>query len=216
MAVTIAPTKSNLIKSKSSLELSKKGYELLDKKRTVLIKEMFVYVDKAKNMHKEIYDVIEQGYAALQKANITLGVKNVEDMSYGIPNDEYFEILPRSIMGVDIPTIKYKKGDVQPTTGFYNTNAAFDEARKRFEEVKLKIYELAELENSIFKLAKEIEKTQKRTNALEYIRIPQFKEEVKFIQEVLEEKEREDFFRLKRLKGMHWDCVPLYFYLIAS
>lgn len=106
-------------------------------------------------------------------------------------------------MGVDIPTVKYNKSEVQPTTGFYNTNAAFDEARKKFEEVKFKIYELAELENSIFKLAKEIEKTQKRTNALEYIRIPKFKEEVKFIQEVLEEKEREDFFRLKRLKGMH-------------
>lgn len=201
MAVSVAPTKSNLIKAKSSLELSKKGYELLDKKRTVLIKEMFVYVDKAKNMHKEIYDVISEGYAALQKANITLGVKNVEDMSYGVPNDEHFDILLRSIMGVDIPTVKYKKSNVQPTTGFYNTNAAFDEAREKFEQVKFKIYELAELENSIFKLAKEIEKTQKRTNALEYIRIPKFKEEVKFIQEVLEEKEREDFFRLKRLKG---------------
>ena len=202
MTVSVAPTKSNLIKAKTSLELSKKGYELLDKKRTVLIKEMFVYVDKAKNMHKEIYDVIAQGYADLQKANITLGVKNVEDMSYGVPNDEHFDILLRSIMGVDIPTVKYNKSEVQPTTGFYNTNAAFDEARKKFEEVKFKIYELAELENSIFKLAKEIEKTQKRTNALEYIRIPKFKEEVKFIQEVLEEKEREDFFRLKRLKGM--------------
>ncbi|HHZ01299.1 MAG TPA: V-type ATP synthase subunit D, partial [Tissierellia bacterium] len=181
--------------------LCEKGYELLDKKRTVLIKEMFVFVDKAKNMHNEIYKVISEGYAALQKANITLGVKNVEDMSYGIPNDEHFEILLRSVMGVDIPSLKYNKNDVQPATGFYNTNAAFDEARKKFEEVKFKIYELAELENSIFKLAKEIEKTQKRTNALEYIRIPHFKEEVKFIQEELEEKEREDFFRLKRLKG---------------
>ena len=201
MAVTVAPTKSNLFKAKSSLELCEKGYELLDKKRTVLIKEMFVFVEKARNVHNEIYKVISEGYAALQKANITLGVKNVEDMSYGIPNDEHFEILLRSVMGVDIPSLKYDKNDVQPATGFYNTNDAFDGARKKFEEVKFKIYELAELENSIFKLAKGIEKTQKRTNALEYIRIPQFKEEVKFIQEELEEKEREDFFRLKRLKG---------------
>lgn len=198
--MAIAPTKSNLIKSKSSLELAIKGYELLDKKRTVLIKEMFLYVNKAKNMHNEIYKVIAEGYSALQNANITLGVKIVEDMSYGLPNDEHFDILLKSIMGVDIPTIKYKRSSIQPSTGFYNTNAAFDEARKKFIEVKYKIYELAELENSIFKLALEIEKTQKRTNALEYIRIPKFKEEVKFIHEVLEEKEREDFFRLKRLK----------------
>lgn len=202
MAVQVAPTKSNLIKAKSSLELSKKGYELLDKKRTVLIKEMFVYVEKARSRNNEIYEVISEGYAALQKANITLGIKNVEDMSYSVPNDEHFDVLLKSIMGVDIPTIKYKKNEeIQPTYGFFNTNAALDEARKKFEEVKIKIYELAELENSIFKLAKEIEKTQKRTNALEYIRIPNFKEEVKYIQEVLEEKEREDFFRLKKLKS---------------
>lgn len=201
MAVQIAPTKTNLIKAKSSLELSKRGYELLNKKRTVLIKEMFAYVEKARNMNKEIYEVIAEGYAALQKANITLGVKNVQDMSYGVPNDEHFDILLRSIMGVDIPTVKYKKSEVQPATNFYNTNAAFDEARKNFKEVRFKIYELTGLENSIFKLATEIEKTQKRTNALEYILIPKLKEEVKFIQEVLEEKEREDFFRLKRLKG---------------
>ena len=201
MAVQIAPTKTNLIKAKSSLDLSKRGYELLNKKRTVLIKEMFAYVEKARAMNKEIYEVIAEGYAALQKANITLGVKNVEDMSLGVPNDEDFDILLRSIMGVDIPTVKYKEIDVQPTTNFYNTNAAFDEARKKFKEVKFKIYDLTGLENSIFKLAKEIEKTQKRTNALEFIIIPRLIEEVKFIQDVLEEKEREDFFRLKRLKG---------------
>jgi V/A-type H+-transporting ATPase subunit D len=201
MAMFVAPTKSNLIKSKSSLELSKKGYELLDKKRNVLIKEMMVYVDKARNMHNEIYDVIKQAYEALQNANITLGVKNVEDISYSVPKDEDFEILLKSVMGVDIPTIKYEFEDITPTYGFYNTSAALDEARKKFIDVKYKIYELSEVENSIFKLAKEIEKTQKRTNALQHIQIPKYKAQVKYIQEVLEEKEREDFFRLKRLKS---------------
>ncbi len=201
MAVLIAPTKSNLIKSKSSLDLSKKGYELLDKKRNVLIKEMMEYVEKARNMHNEIYNVITDAYEALQKANITLGVKNVEDISYSVPINENFEVLLKSVMGVDIPHLKYEKKQIAPTYGFYNTSAALDEARQKFNDVKYKVYELSEVENSIFKLAKEIEKTQKRTNALQHIQIPKYKQQVKYIQEVLEEKEREDFFRLKRLKS---------------
>jgi V/A-type H+-transporting ATPase subunit D len=200
MAMVIAPTKSNLIKAKSSLDLSKKGYELLDKKRNVLIKEMMEFVDKARNMHNEIYNVIADAYEALQKANITLGVKNVEDMSYSIPVDEHFDVLLKSVMGVDIPTVKYKDEKIIPTYGFYNTNSALDEAREKFKGVRFKVYELAEIENSIFKLAKEIEKTQKRANALQHKQIPKYKEQVKYIQEVLEEKEREDFFRLKKLK----------------
>ncbi|MGD9567447.1 MAG: V-type ATP synthase subunit D [Sedimentibacter sp.] len=202
MAVLVAPTKSNLIKAKSSLVLSKKGYELLDKKRNVLIKEMMVWVNKARTMHNEIYEVLEEAYDFLQKANVTLGVKNVEDMSYSIPSEEPFDILLKSVMGIDIPTIKYKqKDEFSPAYGLYNSNASLDEARQKFLIVKEKIYELAEVENSIFKLAKEIQKTKKRTNALKYVQIPKYREMVKYITEVLEEKEREDFFRLKRLKG---------------
>lgn len=201
MAVLVAPTKSNLIKAKSFLILSKKGFELLDKKRNILIKEMMKYVEKARKMQNEIEEVLMEAYGALQRASITLGVKNVQDICYGIPKDEEYEILLRSVMGVDIPTLKYNEKDVEPVYGFYSTNASLDEARQKFNKVKYKIYELAEIENSVFKLAKEIEKTQKRTNALEYIQIPKYKTQVKYIQDVLEEKEREDFFRLKRLKN---------------
>jgi V/A-type H+-transporting ATPase subunit D len=200
MAVLIAPTKSNLMKAKSSLILSKSGFELLDQKRNVLIKEMMDLADKAKNIQADINAIFVEAYDALQLANITLGIKNVEDMTYGIPNDESFEVLLKSVMGVDIPIIKYKQKDILPTYGFYNTNVSLDHARQKFDEVHYKIYALAEIENSIFKLAKEIEKTNKRTNALKHVQIPKYKEQVKQIQEVLEEKEREDFFRLKRVK----------------
>lgn len=202
MAVLVAPTKSNLIKAKSSLVLSRKGYELLDKKRNVLIKEMMVWVNKARTMHNEIYEVLHEAYGLLQTANIVMGVKNVEDISYGVPHEESYEILLRSVMGIDIPTIKYKhEEEFSPAYGLFNTNASLDEARQKFQTVKEKIYELAEVENSVFKLAKEIEKTKKRTNALKYVQIPKYVQQVKYITEVLEEKEREDFFRLKRLKG---------------
>lgn len=201
MAVLVAPTKSNLIKSKASLELSKKGFELLDKKRNVLIKEMMNLVDRAKDIQSKIYVTIQEAYDHLQCVNITLGIKNVENIARSISKDEEFEILLKSVMGVDIPTIKYEETEVVPTYGFHNTNAALDAAAEKFREVKYMMYELAEIDNSIFKLAKEIQKTQKRTNALQHIQIPRYKEQVKYIQEALEEKEREDFFRLKRMKG---------------
>ena len=200
MAVLIAPTKSNLMKAKASLILSKSGFELLDQKRNVLIKEMMDLSDKAKDIQANINVLFAEAYEALQLANITLGIKNVEDMTYGIPNDEAFEILLKSVMGVDIPIIKFKEKDISPAYGFYNTNVSLDHARKKFNEVHYKIYILAEIENSIFKLAKEIEKTNKRTNALKHVQIPKYQAQVKQIQEVLEEKEREDFFRLKRVK----------------
>lgn len=200
MAELITPTKSNLMKAKSLLELSKNGFELLDKKRNVLIREMMNMVGRAQNIQTEIYSTIAEAYQALQMANITLGIRNVEDMSYSIPNDESFEILLKSVMGVDIPTIKYKRQEITPSYGFYNTNISLDTARQKFNEVRYKIYELAEIENSIFKLAKEIQKTNKKANALEHKQIPKYKNQVKYIQEVLEEKEREDFFRLKRIK----------------
>ena len=200
MAVLIAPTKSNLMKAKSSLALSNKGFELLDKKRNVLIREMMNLVGRAKSIQEEMYSTISEAYKALQEANITMGLRDVDDITNSIPADENFEILLKSVMGVDIPTVRYKKNELQPTYGFYNSNISLDIARQKFNEVRYKVYELAEIENSIFKLAKEIEKTNKRTNALEHIQIPKYKEQVKYIQEVLEEKEREDFFRLKKVK----------------
>lgn len=201
MAVLIAPTKSNLIKAKASLELSNKGFELMDKKRNVLIKEMMSLVDRAKNIQSQIYDTITKAYAHLQYANITSGIKNVENIAHSIPKDEEFEVLLKSVMGVDVPMIKYEKTPITPSYGFHSTNPALDAATVCFREVRYMIYELAEIDNSIFKLAKEIQKTQKRTNALQHIQIPRYKEQVKYIQEALEEKEREDFFRLKRVKN---------------
>lgn len=200
MATMVTPTKSNLIRAKSLLALSQSGFELLDRKRNVLIREMMNMVDRAKVIQDEIYSIFADAYQALQVANLTLGIRNVDDIANSIPNDESFEVLLKSVMGVDIPTVRYKRSDVKPAYSFFNSNTSLDQARMKFNEVRYKLYELAQIENSIFKLAKEIEKTNKRTNALEHIQIPKYKEQVKYIQEVLEEKEREDFFRLKKVK----------------
>ena len=105
MAILVAPTKSNLIKAKAALDLSNKGFELLDKKRNVLIKEMMSLVDRAKTIQGEISATLQEAYGQLQNVNITTGIKNVENITRSIPKDEEFEILLKSVMGVDIPTI---------------------------------------------------------------------------------------------------------------
>lgn len=199
----LAPTKANLIKSKSMLNFSVKGYELLDKKRNVLIREMMGLVSRATEVQTKIQDTFETAYDALRFANITLGVENVEEIAISILNTEDYTILSRSVMGVEIPIVKGTEEEKALNYGLFRTNAALDEAVEKFNEIRRLIYELSEIETSVYKLAMEIKKTQKRANALEKIQIPKYKAEVKRITEVLEEKEREDFFRLKKVKSKH-------------
>jgi len=197
----MAPTKANLIKAKSLLGFSSKGFDLLDKKRNVLIREMMGLIDRAGSIQKEIKNVYKEAYEALRFANVTLGVSTVEEIAISIPNSEDYQVLLTSVMGVEIPEVRYKKDPFQVSYGFFRTNAALDTAVRKFRKVRFLTYELAEVETKVYKLAMEIRKTQKRANALEKIQIPKYRALVKKIEDTLEEKEREDFFRLKRVKS---------------
>jgi len=196
----ISYTKTSLIAAQNSLELSKKGYELLDKKRNVLIMTMMSFIEKAEEIQKKVAVVFGDAYEALQTANITMGISNIEQIAQSIPEASGFEILDKSIMGVEIPEIKHQEEKLIHYYSFYHTNTALDVAMQKFHEVKLLLYELSEIEDSVYKLAMEVKRTQKRTNALQNIQIPKYEEIVGKILEVLEEREREDFFRLKVVK----------------
>ncbi len=200
MQENIAPTKANLMTAQVALDFSKKGYELLDKKRNVLIREMMSFMDRAKVIQQKMQGIFKEAYEALIMANITIGINEVNEVAESIPQATEFTILTQSIMGVEIPQIKYEKRELEPYYSFYHTNTALDVALKEFHRVKYLLYELAEIEDSVYKLATEIKRTQKRTNALKNIQIPKYEALVKMISEMLEEKEREDFFRLKVLK----------------
>lgn len=200
MQENVAPTKANLMAAQVALDFSKKGYELLDKKRNVLIREMMSFMDRAKVIQQKMQEIFKEAYEALIMANITIGINEVNEVAESIPQATEFTILTQSIMGVEIPQIKYEKRELEPYYSFYHTNTALDVALKEFHRVKYLLYELAEIEDSVYKLATEIKRTQKRTNALKNIQIPKYEALVKMISEMLEEKEREDFFRLKVLK----------------
>ncbi|MDF2523630.1 MAG: V-type synthase subunit [Clostridiales bacterium] len=203
MDENIANTKTNLISAKATLDLSINGFDLLDKKRSVLIMSMMSFIDKAEEMQNRVAIVFKEAYAALKTANITMGIINVEQISQSVPEVEDFNILVKSIMGVEIPEIQHQKEEIEHYYSFYHTNTALDVAFKKFHEVKELLFELSEIEDSVYKLAMEVKRTQKRANALQNIQIPKYKGIVKSITDVLEEKEREDFFRLKVVKKKH-------------
>lgn len=194
------PTKGNLILAKNSLKLAKQGYELMDKKRNILMRELMDLIDTAKNIQAEIDSTFSSAYRALQEANIEMGIANVNELANTIPEENSIRIKQRSIMGIEIPLVEYDNKPLKPTYTFFQTTLSLDEAAKSFAKVKELTIRLSMIENSAYRLATHINKTQKRANALKNITIPYYSALTVDIQNALEEKEREEFTRLKVIK----------------
>ncbi|AUD62606.1 V-type ATP synthase subunit D [Tenericutes bacterium MO-XQ] len=195
----IFPTKGNLMTLQKSNELAKKGFELMDRKRNILIREMMSMLDDVKQLRDEISDTYAKAYQALQEANITLGI--VSDIAKSIPIDSGLSVTYRSVMGVEIPKVSHQYQPVKITYGIGSTNTKFDYAYKMFQKVRDLTVKLAEIDNAAYRLANAIRKAQKRANALENVVIPKFQANIKYITEVLEEKDREAFTRQKVIKN---------------
>ncbi|MDR1564514.1 MAG: V-type ATP synthase subunit D [Oscillospiraceae bacterium] len=195
----IAPTKGNLINVKKSLGLAKVGYDLLDRKRNILIREMMTMIDKASSIQGEIDLNYAEAYAALQMANIVLGF--CDEAAKTVPPDDGLDIDFRSVMGVEIPIVTLEERKIEVPFGLNSSTGMLDKAYLKFENVKRLTARLAEIENSIYRLADAIKKTQKRANALKNVMIPQFADTVKTISDALDEKDREEFSRLKVIKA---------------
>lgn len=196
------PTKGNLMLAKNSLALSRQGYELMDKKRNILIRELMDLIEQATDIQKEIDVTFTSAYQALQKANIQMGIHEVEALSLNVPVENSISIKRRSVMGTEIPKVEYESRELKPSYAFYGTKMSLDEACEKFEKVKELAIRLAQIETSAYRLAYNIKKTQKRANALQNITIPKYEALTKSIQGALEEKEREEFTRLKVIKRM--------------
>lgn len=200
MAATVFATKGNLISTQRSLALAKTGYELMDKKRNILIREMMLLVDKATSIQSEIDKVFSEAYASLIEANLSSGV--IQSIAEAVPVENGVRIRTKSVMGVEVPlvTLGEKREETVPY-GLMETDAALDNSYSKFERVKELCVTLSEIENSVYRLAIAIKKTQRRANSLKNIVIPRQEATVKFIVNTLEEKEREEFSRMKIIKN---------------
>lgn len=196
-----APTKGNLNAAKRSRALAETGYELMDRKRNILIREIMGLMDEAEDLQERIDTTFSEAYASMRLAEISMG-GSAENGAGAVPIDDSFELRFRSVMGVELPKVSSTPQiSTGPPYGLAFTSSDLDDAYFKFAEVKELICELAEVENCIYRLAYAIKKAQKRANALQNIVIPGLDSEISRISDALEEKEREEFVRLKVVKG---------------
>lgn len=196
----IAPTKTNFIRLKQELEFSLEGYELLDQKRNILIVELMGMIDTLKAMQKNADDYCAQAFASLGEALQSLGRKNVTFISRSMNIGTDIVISQRKVMGVPLPLIRVDLTETPLHYSLIDNNFWMDEAVKNFKQALKLLGSLAELRIALVRLALEVKKTIRKVNALEKIAIPDYRETIKYIEERLEEGERDSFFLLKLIK----------------
>ena len=198
----IKPTRSELIKLKKQIKLAESGYSLLKKKRDGLILEFFEILKKAKTLREELVTEYKNALGKINIARAIEGDLKIKSVALAIKKIPEVRLQAKNIMGVVVPKIEssaLEKHFMDRGYGVYNS-AAIDETAHAYEKLVEKIILAAEVETSMRKLLKEIEKTKRRVNALEFEVIPKMKKLSAFITLRLEEMERENIFRMKRLK----------------
>jgi V/A-type H+-transporting ATPase subunit D len=202
----VSPTRMELLRLRRREQLAVKGHDLLREKRDALIAEFLDVVGEVRDAREEAEDKLKVAFDYLIIAQALLGVDNVRQLSFMTAQEIPLDLSLRSIMGVSVPIIELPGTLSREVTargyGFMDSSTAVDNCAQRFEEALESIIKLAELEEAVRNLAGEVEKTKRRVNALEYILIPRLKTTRKYIEMRLEEMERENFTRLKKIKEM--------------
>ena len=197
----ILPTKSNLIKLKKTITLSKQGQELLEKKKYILIKEKEKYYSKKKKIEENFNEQYKKAFYMLQNANVDIEISKVNNIAYDINIDNKLDIKYKTVMGVEIPIVSYENKKIPDLTfGLLGTTITLDEAIVEFQKLKEILIDLAQIKTTLQRLDEAIQKVQKRSNSLKDIIIPNYIKQQKTIQETLDERDREEFTRLKVIK----------------
>ncbi len=186
----VAPTRSNLLNLRRDLDLADQGYELLEQKREILVVELKGLTARAVEAQKKVDEELAKAYAALREAQLAQGSSGVSFASRAVNVKTDISLRERKIMGVGIPTVNVRIEDNPPYYGPRATSVWTDEAVARFKNAIEAIGRLAESRISLIRLAREIQKTIRRVNALERIFIPDYRETLKYIEDSLEEGER--------------------------
>ncbi len=205
----ISPTRINLIQTKKTLSIAESGREVLERKRDVLLRELRHSIFDAEKAREEVTEKLTTAYRNLLEAIMAQGTETIEMLGLGSNFEADFLLDFRSIMGVTVPIVEFLgESEVKPDYGFGNTNAALDKAFSEFYQALDLLADLATAEGISFQIANDIKKTQRRVNALNHVLIPGYKRTVKQIEQVLEEKEREEFVRTKRVKNLIREREP--------
>jgi len=198
--INVPPTRSNLLRLRQELRFAREGYEILNRKREVLTAELIRVAHDAEDCQKEVERLMAEAYQALDVAQLTAGQERVEWAALAANKTVEVQLKYRGIMGVAIPLVEARGAPPELPYSLSDTNVALDETYNAFRTALARVPDLSRLTATVWRLAGELRKTQRRVNALQHVFIPDYEETIRFIEGSLEERDREDTFRLKLLK----------------
>ncbi len=200
----VQPTRMELIKLRRRIAMAKKGHALLKMKRDGLIMEFRTILEDAKRVIDEMVQRYREAQEKLALAMAADGVVAVKSIALSVDKEPSFTLKRKNIMGVVVPVIKrevVRKSVAERNYGVIGTTARIDEAVEAYEALIDAILEVAEIETTLKRLIEEIERTKRRVNALEFRVIPSMEDAARYITFKLEEMDRENIIRLKKIKG---------------
>ncbi|MBW2975156.1 V-type ATP synthase subunit D [Candidatus Woesearchaeota archaeon] len=195
----IKPTRMGLLLARKKLNIARKGHKLLKEKKDVLILEFFQLLKDIKHIRKSISKDLINAQNSLYNAQAIEGELNIERIAFGLSSGASIDVSSRSIMGVEVPVIKSISVENE-WPGYFEQTVELDNAVKQYRQIFPDLIKLMEKQLMLKHLAEEIKKTKRRVNSLEYLTIPGLEDLKKMISFKLEELERENFSRLKKIK----------------
>ena len=194
------PTRTTLLKLKQDLSFATLGYDLLDQKRNILVMELLNLVDQTADYQNLVDEALKTAYVSLEEAVLKMGKMKVFCLSSAVHIDADININARKIMGVPLPVVETDFKERSPYFSPSDTHFYIDSSIVHFKEALKIMGRFAELKISVMRLATEVKKTIRKVNALEKIAIPEYRQAVKFIENRLEENERDAVILLKKIK----------------
>lgn len=198
----VHPTRMELLTLRKRRKIAERGRDLLREKLDALMIEFFQFVREINALRAKAHDLLARSYGSFVEAQMAMGYTKLAQSSIGVEDRFEIESKSRNIIGVTIPYIQV---NLRPLAGFpydaYDTSVTLDDATLKMAEAIKAIAELSSAEAAVKKLAEAIASTKRRVNSLEYVVIPRMIATIRYIEMHLEEAEREDFFRLKRIKS---------------
>ena len=196
----VPPTKTNLLRLKEELKFANLGYDLLDQKRNILIVELLNLVDQTVLFQEKVDDALSQAFDTLSKAILKMGKLKVQNIAGAVNIEANIKIKSRRVMGVILPVVETSFEEHSPFFSLQDTSFWIDDAFMKFKEALGIMGKFAELKISVIRLSSEVQRTIRKVNALEKIAIPDLEETVAYVQNRLEENEREMFMLMKLVK----------------
>jgi V/A-type H+-transporting ATPase subunit D len=198
--LNVPPTRSTLLELESNLEFAREGYDLLEQKRQILVLELMSRLEAAKRAQQDVDEALGAAFEALQEDALRSGTEALAREALGIERDHAVEVRSRNVMGISLPDIHAEHAAPRPEFGVASGSALSDEVMQRFTNALDAIARLAEIENCVLRLASEVRRTQRRVNALDKVFIPDYTETIDYVEDVLDERERERLVVMKMTK----------------